>query len=99
MTPDSFFSRARIALALCCIAASGACVAAGSLAADGVRASTSGGQALNAAPAASAASAPRVSPYILAARRHAAEAASEPLKVNPLMQHRPRVPRAANRAQ
>jgi hypothetical protein len=48
----------------------------------------------SAKPAAAAPSAPRVSPYVLAARLHAQEAASAPQPVNPLMLHRPRVPRA-----
>jgi hypothetical protein len=41
----------------------------------------------------SAASGPHVSPYARIARQHAQEAASAPLKVNPL-QHRPRAPRS-----
>ena len=44
------------------------------------------------APAASAASAPHVSPYIRAAQQRAREASAAAVKVNPLMQHRPRVP-------
>ena len=56
-----------------------------------------GAPAHAAVPAASAASAHHVSPYVLAAQRHAKEAASAPLKVNPLMSHRPRTPRATGR--
>ena len=99
MTSETSFSRQRIVLMMCCLVVSGGCMAAGNVAASAMQDPPSGRAASNAAPAASAASAPRVSPYILAARRHAAEAASEPIKVNPLMQHRARVPRASTRAQ
>jgi hypothetical protein len=44
------------------------------------------------APSASAASAPHVSPYIRAARQHAQQASGPALKVNLLVQHRPRMP-------
>jgi hypothetical protein len=45
-----------------------------------------------AAPAAPATSVPHGSPYVRAARQHAQEASAPAVKVNPLMQHRPRVP-------
>ena len=89
----------RPALGLGCLAVSAACLGPGAAAAIGARAAPASGAAVNAKPAASSASAVHVSPYVLAMRRHSQEAASAPLKVNPLMQHRPRVPRASGRAQ
>ena len=52
------------------------------------------------AGSASAASAPRsarVSPYVRAARQRAQEASAPAPKVNPLMQHRPRMPTSMRR--
>ncbi len=74
------------------VAVSGAC-----LLSFGVALAQAAAPAPAAKPAAAASSAPRVSPYVLAARRHAQEAASAPQPINPLMLHRPRVPRAGGR--
>jgi len=54
------------------------------------------------APAAPAASAPahrvpHLSPYVLAARQHAQEASAPAQKMNPLVQHRPRLPSSLRR--
>ena len=72
------------------ISALRACIAAGCCAASGTLWAADAG-----APPASA---PRpitpahVSPYTRARLQHAQDAASAPAKVNPLMQHRPRMP-------
>jgi hypothetical protein len=89
MKPDFFPDRGTAALVARCALVSCAC-----LMATGAAPAQSRLAARAAMPAASAASAPRISPYVLAARRQAQEAASAPIKVNPLMQHRLRAPRA-----
>ena len=92
MKPDPFRRRGPLRL----LALWGVVSAASVWPLDAVRAQAAS-PTPGATPAASAAPVRRVSPYVLAARRHAQEAASAPLKVNPLMSHRPRTPRATGR--
>ncbi len=92
MGPDSFSRRGRAPVVALCAVVLGAWLVPGTAAVAPSRA-----PAPTAMPAGTAASAPHVSPHVLAAQRRAREAAAEPIKVNPLTMHRPHMPRATGR--